>query len=1130
MTRPKDWRDTFCGRESELAALVSHYEDVAAGKGPRLAVVLGDRGMGKTRLVQEFYRVLATRFDPQNYWPDAKLFTGNNLNVGPDLRDAEVRAHYASFNLIDRPMPFLWWGFRLSDDSGRNAKRADMAAHRASLEPHLLPVRIARGIAAAQSRLRSAGVDTLTELGKKSLQAAVELFFPQLDLAGKVLGVALDFGGKGLAAGQAKLDQRGVDSALGSADLLSTESQRLYDIHKRTLDDLGTVLATTGETSPLPVVVFCDDAQFARTGGDEGVSYLISELWERAHLAGWPLLLVLSHWAVEWHRTEQDDGSLASKLLRSAQSPQFGLVLDLPKESTLAQLVLAGLPGLPADDVALLLGKADGNPQALIELVDLIRGSPAWRKRGSGDLTAHARSEIERSPTKLSELVLRRLRSDATPEAVRQAVALSSVQGMEFLRHLTNAASLALGLGSTDDSLTAAERPHRLVVGMDAGIAGFVQRAYREAAGQLISGHVGDPQEVESTLLDAAIALVDNADRYAGLTASEQAATWGVLAGLAQSHADAAMRVYAGRGLLKLIKAALGGAQGTDFARAAELAIRFEQGVQNKWRIEDFAMSDMRNALDAISNWYGPARMTTLADELVQVHRLIAAEIGTPDSRLDLSMSLYYRGLAAEERDNSNEADLAFRECLDIRRELADKLDAPDSQRDVSIALVAVGNVAKARGNLAEADAHYRESEGIAREAASRLATPKALRDLAVILTKIGNLARDKGDYQEAEMALRESLSLSREVDKQLGSVESLRDVSAVLTHVSDLARVKGELQEAKSGYHESVSVCRDVSRKLGTPESQRDLSLSLDRLGATTLALGDLEEAEALCRESVVISREVSNRLGTSKSQRDLSIAIDGLGAAVAAKGSLVEAEAFYREGLGIRRQLWSRLGSAQSQQDVLSALGKLGDLAQAKGELAESVRLYRELLEASQSQAGWLDSIELGPYAVAALNKVAEIALTQGDLSETEMAYREIVAINRQIADRLNKPESKRDVLHALNRVREFAEAQGELAAVEPVYIEMLNISRELAGREGSTKSKQEKCVCGYLLAEFLRRQGRLPEALQHLVEVRPIFDQIAMKLGTQQASSEAQYVRNLIEQLNDQIAGGVSTFTPG
>ena len=72
----------FHGRTAELAQLRRLFEECAArdpatGRfgGPRMAVVIAESGIGKSRLVQALYQQLTKDllWDPPevNYWPDA---------------------------------------------------------------------------------------------------------------------------------------------------------------------------------------------------------------------------------------------------------------------------------------------------------------------------------------------------------------------------------------------------------------------------------------------------------------------------------------------------------------------------------------------------------------------------------------------------------------------------------------------------------------------------------------------------------------------------------------------------------------------------------------------------------------------------------------------------------------------------------------------------------------------------------------------------------------------------------------------------------------------------------------------------------------------------------------------------
>ena len=112
MTLAADARGSFTGRDAELERLLAHWESVRAGDGPRVVVLLAEPGLGKTRLAQELYARLVAREQggAPGYWPPTLGEDGDNLRVNPPLEACDQGA----------PLPFLWWGLRLTDPGGRN--------------------------------------------------------------------------------------------------------------------------------------------------------------------------------------------------------------------------------------------------------------------------------------------------------------------------------------------------------------------------------------------------------------------------------------------------------------------------------------------------------------------------------------------------------------------------------------------------------------------------------------------------------------------------------------------------------------------------------------------------------------------------------------------------------------------------------------------------------------------------------------------------------------------------------------------------------------------------------------------------------------------------------------------------
>jgi class 3 adenylate cyclase len=76
-------RSTFVGRERELAELRGVYEDACARGEPRLVTIVGDAGVGKTRLVEETLAALRTSAQPPLQFTARCLAYGRGTTYSP---------------------------------------------------------------------------------------------------------------------------------------------------------------------------------------------------------------------------------------------------------------------------------------------------------------------------------------------------------------------------------------------------------------------------------------------------------------------------------------------------------------------------------------------------------------------------------------------------------------------------------------------------------------------------------------------------------------------------------------------------------------------------------------------------------------------------------------------------------------------------------------------------------------------------------------------------------------------------------------------------------------------------------------------------------------------------------------
>ena len=128
----------FHGREREFSWLRGMFDAVAAkgadGKypGPRMAVIVAESGIGKSRLVQELYIRLTNdpQWDPPevDYWPEAFGDGGVNLRAVPDMKGHVPKG----------PPRFAWIDARWQSPEERNAlaRRSVLPEVRSSVMVH----------------------------------------------------------------------------------------------------------------------------------------------------------------------------------------------------------------------------------------------------------------------------------------------------------------------------------------------------------------------------------------------------------------------------------------------------------------------------------------------------------------------------------------------------------------------------------------------------------------------------------------------------------------------------------------------------------------------------------------------------------------------------------------------------------------------------------------------------------------------------------------------------------------------------------------------------------------------------------------------------------------------------------
>ena len=426
--------------------MLDAWRSVCAGEGSRVMLLLADSGIGKTRLVSEFYGSIAA---VGTYWPPSLQPTGASLEVNPT---------YPSGCVPTGEIPWLWWGLRWPAQDRRNevyAERCALAEWQGKLDCHIKPM-----------------------LSKRTRKQAMKD-------AGKILaGMALNFVPFGTIPSMAKdLVELGI-VIKNYAHPNNSEAERWPEelAHERAVAERATsflqsFLDTSIKECPtVPVVLVLDDAQWA----DPTTLGFVRDLIGKSVHGNWPLLVLTTHWEAEWERAKThcatascNEGTPATfaEVLHSLEAEMPGwhdrcsiLHLEPLRRTEIGSLLDARLPVIGKEDREWILQRCDGNPLVLEEFLCICYDSPHWFTSGNpstGAIAADWQDDFRNSTTDADRRAKTRLAQlTRTDPAVIEFLKLGACQGMFFFDSLVSAVAGRLQIQLGDHAATAAATPH----------------------------------------------------------------------------------------------------------------------------------------------------------------------------------------------------------------------------------------------------------------------------------------------------------------------------------------------------------------------------------------------------------------------------------------------------------------------------------------------------------------------------------------------------------------------------------------------------------------------------------------------------------------------------------------------
>ncbi len=309
------------------------------------------------------------------------------------------------------------------------------------------------------------------------------------------------------------------------------------------------------------------------------------------------------------------------------------------------------------------------------------------------------------------------------------------------------------------------------------------------------------------------------------------------------------------------------------------------------------------------------------------------------------------------------------------------------------------GDVYKAFSALYYHKAEYQRSENYLKEAIDIFKEIDDAKKLSACYNNLGLIYSKIGEAKKALTFQKQSL----EIEKEIGHK---RNIAISLNNIGNIYKDSGDIEEGLENHKKSLKIKREIGDRYG-------VATSLNNIGNIYLYQGKSKKAIESQKEAMEISREIGYKEG-------IEISSSNLGYIYLNEDKLDKALEHYRRSLEIKKKIGRKNGMAEILSELSEVLVKKGKIEKAKGKAERAVEIAEEVdseaAKASSKRALGMVHRELHDHDKAADLLEDSIDISENSDSKGELAkvYFEYGILLKQKGE---KEEAKRYLEKALD-----------------------------------------------------------------------------------------------------------------